>query len=98
MEITNKLEDGKTVLSVVGRVDTTTAPELDSTLQGLTGSETLIMDLSGVPYMSSAGLRSLLTAQKKMMAGGGSMTVVGIQPVVKEVLDITGFSGILTLG
>lgn len=98
MEINNKLEDGKTIVTVSGRVDTTTAPELDAALQGLAGTETLVLDLAGVPYMSSAGLRSLLTAQKKMTAGGGSMVVVNIQPVVKEVLDITGFSGILTLG
>ena len=98
MEISKKLDDGKTIVTVSGRVDTTTAPELDAALQGLTGAETLTLDLAGVPYMSSAGLRSLLTAQKKMTAGGGSMVIVGIQPVVKEVLDITGFSGILTLG
>ena len=96
MEIAKKTEDGKLVIAVTGRVDTTTAPELDAGLQ-LVGNETLTLDLSGVPYMSSAGLRCLLTAQKKMMAGGGSMTVVGLQPTVKEVLDITGFSSILTI-
>ena len=47
--------------------------------------------------MSSAGLRCLLTAQKTMMAGGGSITIVGVQAAVREVLDITGFSSILTL-
>lgn len=96
MDIARKTEGGRTVISVTGRVDTTTAPELDAGLR-LDGNETLTLDLSGVPYMSSAGLRSLLTAQKKMMAGGGSMTIVGVQPAVREVLDITGFSGILTL-
>jgi len=97
MEI-KKTEDGaKTVITVSGRVDTTTAPELEAGL-AVSGSETLTLDLSGVPYMSSAGLRCLLAAQKRMMAGGGSMTIVGIQPAVKEVLDITGMSGILALG
>lgn len=96
MDIAKKLDGDKTIITVTGRVDTTTAPELDAGLK-LDGSETLTLDLSGVPYMSSAGLRCLLTAQKKMMAGGGSMTVVGVQPAVKEVLDITGFSSILTL-
>ena len=96
MEIKKTTEDAKTVIAVTGRVDTTTAPELEAGLR-LAGSETLTLDLSGVPYMSSAGLRCLLAAQKKMMAGGGTMTVVGIQPAVKEVLDITGLSGILTL-
>lgn len=96
MEIKKTTEDAKTVIAVTGRVDTTTAPELEAGLK-LAGSETLTLDLSGVPYMSSAGLRCLLAAQKKMMAGGGTMTVVGVQPAVKEVLDITGLSGILTL-
>lgn len=96
MDIAKKTEGGRTVISVTGRVDTTTAPELDAGLK-LEGTETLTLDLSGVPYMSSAGLRCLLTAQKTMMVGGGSMTIVGVQPAVREVLDITGFSGILTL-
>ncbi len=96
MEITKKIEDGKTIISATGRVDTTTAQEFESGLK-LDGSETLTLDLAGVPYMSSAGLRCLLTAQKTMMAGGGSMTIVGLQPAVKEVLDITGFSSILTI-
>ena len=96
MDISRKTDGGRTVISVTGRVDTTTAPELDVGLQ-LEGSETVTLDLSGVPYMSSAGLRCLLTTQKTRMAGGGSMTIVGVQPAVREVLDITGFSGILTL-
>ena len=96
MDIAKKTEGGRTVISVTGRVDTTTAPELDAGLK-LEGTETLTLDLSGVPYMSSAGLRCLLVAQKKMMAGGGSLTIAGLQPAVREVLDITGFSGILTL-
>ena len=97
MEIKKTTEGAKTVITVTGRVDTTTAPELEAGLR-LDGGETLTLDLSGVPYMSSAGLRCLLAAQKALMAGGGAMTVVGVQPAVKEVLDITGMSGILTLG
>ena len=97
MEIKKTTDGERTVIEVTGRVDTTTAPELEAGLR-LDGNETLTLDLSGVPYMSSAGLRCLLAAQKRLMAGGGAMTVVGIQPAVKEVLDITGMSGILTLG
>lgn len=96
MDISRKTDGGRTVISVTGRVDTTTAPELDAGLK-LEGSETVTLDLSGVPYMSSAGLRCLLVAQKKVMAGGGSLTIAGLQPAVREVLDITGFSSILTL-
>ena len=96
MVIAKKTEGDRMIIAVTGRVDTTTAPELDAGLK-LAGNETLTLDLSGVPYMSSAGLRCLLTAQKTMMAGGGSMTLVGVQAAVREVLDITGFSSILTL-
>lgn len=96
MDIAKKTEGDRMIIAVTGRVDTTTAPELDAGLK-LAGNETLTLDLSGVPYMSSAGLRYLLTAQKTMMAGGGSMTIVGVQAAVREVLDITGFSSILTL-
>ena len=96
MVIAKKTERDRMIIAVTGRVDTTTAPELDAGLK-LAGNETLTLDLSGVPYMSSAGLRCLLTAQKTMMAGGGSITIVGVQAAVREVLDITGFSSILTL-
>ena len=96
MVIAKKTEGDRMIIAVTGRVDTTTAPELDAGLK-LAGNKTLTLDLSGVPYMSSAGLRCLLTAQKTMMAGGGSITIVGVQAAVREVLDITGFSSILTL-
>ena len=96
MVIAKKTEGDRMIIAVTGRVDTTTAPEMDAGLK-LAGNETLTLDLSGVPYMSSAGLRCLLTAQKTMMAGGGSITIVGVQAAVREVLDITGFSSILTL-
>ncbi len=96
MDIERTEKDGRTVIAVTGRVDTTTAPELEAGLD-VTGAEQLTLDLSGVPYMSSAGLRCLLVAQKKMMAGGGAMTIVGVQAAVREVLDITGFSSILTI-
>lgn len=96
MDITKKVDGEKLTIAVTGRVDTVTAPELEGAF-ALDGVKELTMDLSGVPYMSSAGLRCLLVAQKTMMAQGGSMTVVGTQPAVREVLDITGFSDILTL-
>ena len=96
MEIKKTTEGATTVIAVTGRVDTTTAPELEAGLK-LEGNEMLTLDLSGVPYMSSAGLRCLLSVQKTMMQGGGEMTIVGVQPTVREVLDITGFSSILTI-
>jgi len=96
MDITKKLDNGKMVVAVSGRVDTSTAPELSAALQ-LDGVKDLVIDLSGVPYMSSAGLRCLLVAQKSMIASGGEMRLSGVQPVVMEVLDLTGFSSIFTI-
>ena len=96
MEIKKTMDGLNVTIAVTGRVDTTTAPEFEAGLK-LAGTEKLTLDLSGVPYMSSAGLRCLLTAQKTMMAGGGAMTIVGVQPAVMEVLELTGFSNILTI-
>ena len=96
MEITKKTDGDKLTITVVGRVDTTTSPELAAALK-FDGVKELVLDISGVSYMSSAGLRCLLMAQKSMVAQGGEMRISGVQPVVKEVLDITGFSDILTL-
>ena len=97
MEIKTTQDGAKTTVSVTGRVDTTTAPQLEHGLSKLDGVRELVVDISGVPYMSSAGLRCLLSAQKMMMAAGGEMSVAGTQPAVREVFDITGFSDILTL-
>ena len=96
MEI-SKTRNGESLLvTVTGRVDTTTAPELDEALK-LDGITDLVIDLGGVPYMSSAGLRSMLTAQKAMMAAGGSLKLVKVQSAVKEVFEITGFSDIINI-
>jgi len=96
MDITKKLDNGKLVVAVSGRVDTSTAPELSAALQ-LDDVRELQIDLTGVPYMSSAGLRCLLVAQKAMLASGGEMSLTGVHPVVMEVLDLTGFSSIFKI-
>lgn len=83
-------------VAVNGRVDTVTALELEAGLK-LDGANLVVLDLAGVPYMSSAGLRLLLTAHKAMLAKGGELQIANLQPAVREVLDITGFSGILNL-
>ncbi len=96
MEIKTKTEGSKLTISVSGRVDTVTAPELEAGLK-FGDATSVVLDLAEVPYMSSAGLRLLLTAHKSMLANGGTLQVAGVQPSVKEVLDITGFSDILNL-
>ena len=83
-------------ISVSGRVDTVTAPELEAGLK-FGDATCVVIDLADVPYMSSAGLRLLLAAHKKMLAKGGELQIANVQDVVREVLDITGFSDILNL-
>lgn len=94
----NKTQDGTTLtIALVGRLDTTTAPSLEAELKSsLNGIETLIIDLAELEYISSAGLRVLLSSQK-VMARQGSMVVKNVGESVMEVFDITGFTDILTI-
>ena len=95
MEIKKNVEGAKLTLAPIGRVDTITSPELEAAVV-LDGIEELVFDLAAVDYISSAGLRVLLSSQKKM--AGKSMKIVNAKPAVKEVFDITGFSDIFTFG
>ena len=94
----NRKPNGSTLtISVEGRLETTTAPELEAVIKSDTDGVTeLIFDFSELDYISSAGLRVLLMAQKKMSAQG-SMKVTNANEIVNEVFDITGFSDILTI-
>ena len=94
MKIEKKLENGKLTVKPIGRVDTVTAPELEAELV-YDGVTELVFDLTDLDYISSAGLRVLLSAQKRMTRQG-EMVITGAKPVVKEVFDITGFSDIFT--
>ena len=96
MEIKTTAEGNKLTIAVSGRVDTVTAPELEAGLK-FGDAKNVVIDLKDVPYMSSAGLRLLLTVHKTMIAKGGELQIANVQPSVKEVLDITGFSDILNL-
>ena len=91
-------EAGTTLtVSPTGRLDTLSAPQLDAFLAGHLDSVTeLIFDLKELEYMSSAGLRSLLSAQKKMNSAG-KMTVKNPNELIREIFDITGFSDFLTI-
>ena len=93
MQINKNQEGGKLVLSPIGRVDTITSPELEAAVV-TDGIDELVFDLAQVDYISSAGLRVLLSAQKRM--AGKSMKIANAKPAVKEVFDITGFSDIFT--
>ena len=83
-------------ITVSGRVDTVTAPELEAGLK-FGDATCVVIDLANVPYMSSAGLRLLLAAHKTMSAKGGELQIANVQAAVREVFDITGFSDILNL-
>lgn len=93
-----KEQNGKDLkLAVEGRLDTLTAPELEAELgREMPGAETLSLDFSKLDYISSAGLRVLLAAHKAMSRKGG-MKVTGVNEIVQEVFDVTGFSDVLTI-
>ena len=97
MTIEKTKNESSLTLAVSGRLETLTAPELEKVVKEELGGVTeLIFDLSGLEYISSAGLRVLLSAQKIMNAQG-AMKVTGAREIVLEVFDITGFSDILTI-
>lgn len=97
MEIKKNKNGQKLRLEITGRLDTITAPQLEEVIKNeLDGIQDLVIDLKGLVYLSSAGLRILLLAQKKMNLQG-SMTVCNVGDTVMEVLHITGFDEILTI-
>ena len=92
-----KIRDGaKLTMVVEGSIDTVTAPQLEAELE-TDGVSELVIDVSKVPYVSSAGLRVFLAAYKAMSANHGSMRLVGAQPAVLDVLRITGFASVFNL-
>ena len=98
MEINKKAEGSNLEIALSGRLDTTTAPEFEKSLkESLNGVTDLTINFEGLDYISSAGLRVLLSAQKMMNASGGKMKVTGANDIVKEIFDVTGFSDILTI-
>lgn len=97
MTIEKNLFETTLTVKVNGGLDTTTAPELETLLSAsLGGIQDLVLDFEGLEYISSAGLRVVLQAQKTMEAQG-SMKVVHVNEEIMEVFDITGFVDILTI-
>ena len=97
LNIQKTLEEKTLTVALSGRLDTTTAPELEKSLQeSLEGVGELVLDMTGLEYISSAGLRVLLSAQKTMMKRGG-MKVTNVCEAVMEVFEVTGFLDILTV-
>ena len=97
MTIEKNIENEKVTLTVSGRLDTTTAQELETALDEVLGqAKDLVFDLTNLAYISSAGLRVILKAQK-IMNTKGSMKLTGVNDSIMEVFDITGFLDILTI-
>ena len=97
MTIEKQAENEKLTLKITGRLDTTTAPDLEKEIfDSIEGVSELVMDMEGLEYISSAGLRVILKAQKQMN-NQGSMKLVNVNDSVLEVFDITGFIDILTI-
>ena len=97
LNINKKTENGALTVALEGRLDTTSAPQLEGELKGaLEGVTSLVLDLEGLEYISSAGLRVLLSAQK-LMNKQGEMTITHVNDVIMEIFDVTGFTDILTI-
>ena len=93
-----KTADGAALsLALEGRLDTSTSPQLETELRGSLGGVTsLLLDLEGLEYISSAGLRVLLSAQK-VMNKQGEMKLIHVNDVISEIFEVTGFTDILTI-
>ena len=96
MTIEVKKNIDETVIEIVGRLDTITAPTLDKTIDENFGEGSLVLDFKGLEYISSAGLRVLLSAQKKMQKTG-KMKIANVREEVMEVFEMTGFVDVLTI-
>ena len=97
MTIEIKKNTEETIIEIVGRLDTITAPALDKTInEDIGDTKNLVLDVKGMEYISSAGLRVLLAAQKKMQKIG-SMKVTGVCEDVMEIFEMTGFADILVI-
>ena len=97
MTITKAQNGSELTVALEGRLDTVTSPDLEAELKNsMDGAESLVLDFSKLDYISSAGLRVLLSAHKAM-SGKGGMTVRNANEIVQEVFDVTGFADILTI-
>lgn len=91
MTITKKTENGTVTLLVEGWLDTQSSPELGKEIRGISGAESLILDFGKLEYISSSGLREVVSAYKKMRDAGGSFSIVGVSSEVMDVFKLTGF-------
>ena len=97
MTINKEFQDNVLTIALEGRLDTLTAPDLDTELKAsMEDADSLVLDMKALDYISSAGLRVLLSAQKVMSRKGG-MKLINVNETVMEVFEVTGFSELLTI-
>lgn len=99
MKIDKTINGEQIIISVEGHLDTNTAPQLETVLNEILDGKrvNLVIDFSKLEYLSSAGLRTLLTAQKKTNEVVGNLVIKHVNPTVMEVFELTGFSAFLTI-
>jgi len=99
MEIEKKQEQEVAVASVKGRIDAVSSPEFEKEMAELIaeGNNILILDLVGLDYISSAGLRTIITITKKIKERDGKLLISGLKGMVKEVFEISGFNAIIPI-
>ncbi len=97
MNIIKNVEGKKLIINVAGRLDTTTAPELEKSIaESIDEIDEMVIDFKELDYISSAGLRVLLSTQKSMAKKSG-LSILNVNDTIKEVFEITGFDSILTI-
>lgn len=98
MQVRDEQRDGQTIVTVSGRIDVVTSPGLQRELDARLGEAThVVLDLAGVDYISSAGLRVLLSLAKRLKAGGGTLVLCRLTPPVADVLEVSGLMGVFTV-
>lgn len=96
MTITKEENENTVTLFLSGRLDTLTAPELEKEVQSASNAQSLVLDFAKLDYISSAGLRVVIAAHKQFASKGG-LIVQNINDMVRDVFEVTGFNGILTI-
>lgn len=99
MDVSTRTEQDVTIVAFAGNLDSNTSPVAQQTLDGVLagGAKKLVIDFAALDYISSAGLRVLLGAAKKLQGSGGALRLFGLNDTVREVFEISGFSKILTV-
>jgi len=99
MEITTTSKDNATILSLNGRIDTATAPELEQAINKIIdgGQRKILLDFAGVTYISSGGLRVLLATAKKLKNPGDKFGICALSPEVMKILKLAGFTSIFSI-